>query len=553
MQYQEINLFNTAFVPPFVQKRPVSLYAREDIIDTEKITLACSSRVEWKLVEYQDHMYFQAWIPLQNRVTRLKHGVVQQLGVYVMTDMPTMFETARNGHIMDWLGHYWNKMFLMTTPIMKYIPSFSLQRMDIHMDYFVPNIFPLRKHLLLDHSIHTTWIEMLDARSYTLGNGLTLFLTLLKAGIIPKVPAKACIQHLFHRYGVDLFQPVGDRWMGLYYGHPIMHVCDNPYFYCAMGDPCVPFDIFQMFMPHDDDVIMNVAHGNHRIISTLRSVILTHFRPEWWRKVLGTAWYECPLDINAEDEYAPNVASFFLSMTRTKGSWQWWLENKEEYLESLNDLLSKYHSPVRLLENLLQPVLHFYENAEEYSPTLCYSRLRSLWKQLLQRFDPNCEHIIQIIQRWSLRITFVHILKTRGYISQPGWEFEPPVAFLKDVVDMYGEKCQLYRNMSLRIYSEYDRLILRTYPELQYDTALRSNFNTIKVLQMAPAHTTFSIFYHKILKVRIQSRLLAIYRGFGMLENRTSTVPQWRRMSGLHTIGFLVLEHVREHKDLLYV
>ena len=552
MQYQEINLFNTAFIPPFIQKRPVPLYAREDIIDAEKITLACSSNVEWKIVEYQDHVYFLTWIPLQNRVTHLKHGIIQQLGVYVLTDMPSMFETARNGHVMNWLEQYWNKVFLMTTPVLKYIPNSSTHRMDIHMDYFVPNTFPLQKHLLLEHSVHTSWIEMLDARSYTLGNGLTLFLTMLKAEIIPKVSAKTCIQHLFHRHGVDLFQPVIERWGELYYGHPIMHVCDNPYFYCAMGNPCTPFDIFQLFTPRDDDVVMNISHGNHRILSTLRSVILTHFRPEWWRRVMGTAWYECPLDINTEDEYAPNVASFFLAITRNKGAWKWWLENKEEYLESLHELLSKYHSPVRLLENILQPVLHLYENAEEYSPVLCYSRLRILWKQLLHRFDPECEYIIQMIQRWSLRASFIHILKIKGYISQPGWEFEPPVAFLKDVVDIYGERCQLYKQLSLRIYSEYDRMILRSFPDLHYDTALRSNFSTIKVLQMAPSHTTYNIFYHKILKARIQSRINAMYRGFGMLENKITTVPEWRRIYGLHTVGFLTMEYIREHKDILY-
>ena len=136
--------------------------------------------------------------------------------------------------------------------------------------------------------------------------------------------------------------------------------------------------------------------------------------------------------------------------------------------------------------------------------------------------------------------------------SQPGWEFDPPVAFLKDVVDIYGERCQLYKQLSLRIYSEYERMILRSSPDLHYDTALRSNFSTIKVLQMAPSHTTYNIFYHKILKARIQSRINAMYRGFGMLENKITTVPEWRRISGLHTVGFLTMEYIREHKDILY-
>jgi hypothetical protein len=382
---------------------------------------------------------------------------------------------------------------------------------------------------------------------------MTLFLTMIKAGNIPASTGKTCIQRVFHHHGVDMFQPVLGRWMELYYEHSTMHVCENPYYFSAMGTPSVPYEVFELFsVTHDDDVMMNIVHGNHRIISTLRSVVLTQFRPEWWERVMGTAWYECPLDIDADDEYAPNLASFFLAMVRTKPGWKWWLDNQHEYLESLHALLSKYHAPIRLLENLLQPILHLYEHAHEYTPTLCFSRLRHVWQALLRRFDPECKYVIQLIQRWSLRCTFIHVLKTGGYISQPGWEFEAPVAFLKDVVHMYGEKCDLYRRVPLRIYSEYDQMIARTYPDLHYDTALRSNLNTMRVLQLAPAHTTFHIFYKTYVKARIESRLDGIYHGFGMLENRMSSVSNWRKVRGLHTVGFLMLEYLRDHRDLLY-
>lgn len=553
MQYQELNIFNTAFIPPFTEKRPISLYAREDIIDTEKVLRACATNVEWKLVEYQDNVFFSTWIPLPNRSMKLKHGIVHQLGVYVLTDTPSMFETVQRGHAHEWLPHHWDKMFLMTTPVLKYVPKSSSHSLDMHIDYFVPNTYPLQKVLLPDHSVHTTWIDMLQARSYTIGNGMTLFLTMIKSGNIPAYTGKTCIQRLFQQYGVDMFQPVHGRWMELCYGHPTMHVCDSPCYYAAMGNPSVPYDIFELFsISHDDDVLMNIANGNNRIISTLRSVILTQFRPEWWERVMGTAWYECPLHIRVEDEYDPNLASFFLAMVRTKVSWKWWLAHQEEYLESLHALLSKYHAPIPMLEHMIQPVLHLYEHAQEYTPTLCYSRLRHLWQAVLRRFDPECKHLMQLIQRWSLRCTFIHVLKTGGYISQPGWEFEAPVAFLKDVVEIYGETCDLYRRIPLRIYSEYDQLIARTYPELHYDTALRSNFHTIKVLQLAPAHTTFHIFYKTFVLPRIESRLAGIYHGFGMLENRMSSVPSWRKVGGLHTVGFLVLEHLREHRDMLY-
>lgn len=552
MQYQEINLFNTAFIPSFVEKRPIPLYVREDIIDAEKIAQICNDSTEWKLVEYQDHAYYMAWVPLHNHCTRLKHGIIHHIGFYVLTDAPSMFDTAHNGHTMDWLKHYWDKLFLMTTPVLKYVPKSSARTHDVHIDYFVPNKYPMQKVLVLDHSIHTTWLEQLQTRSYTLGNGLTIFLSMIKSGQIPARIGKTCIQELFRRHGTELFQQVSDRWMELYYGHPTMHVCDNPYFYCAMGNPSAPFDVFQMFAPHDDDVVMNISHGNTRIVSTLRSVILTNFRPDWWDRIMGDAWYECPLDINMEDEYTPNIASFFLSMVRTKHTWQWWMSHHAEYLLSLRALLSTYYSPIRMLEQLLQPVLHFYGHAQEHSPTLCYSRLRMLWSQILTQFDPNCEYIIPMIQRWSLRYSFVHTLKVGGYISQPGWEFEAPVAFLKDVVQTYREKCELFKPIQLRIYSEYDRMIVRTYPDLQHDTALRSNFNTVQVLQIAPPHSTFHIFYQTWLKPVMESRVCGIYRGFGMLENKVSTVPKWRTVSGLHTVGFLVLEHIKSHPDILY-
>lgn len=553
MQYQEVNLFNTAFICPFTEKRPVSLYVREDIIDAQKIELVCHETTEWKLVEYNDHAYYMAWIPLENRHTKVKNGKIKQLGFYVMTDTPSMFEVGHMHRNMEWLEHCWDKMFLMTTPVLQYVPASSMHTMNMHMDYFISNTYPLRKVLIVGHSVHTTWMEMLQNRAYTFGNGLSLYLTMMKSGRISLFDGKQHIERMFHDFGIELFQPVNDRWMELYYGHPIMHVCDNHYFYCAMGNPCVPYEIFEMFAPHDDDVIMNVAHGNTLVLSTVRSILLTNFRAEWWERLIGEAWYECPFDIQVGDEYAPNLASFFLSMVRSKGSWNWWMTHRHEYIESLNEMLTRYHSPIRVMENILQPVLHLYEHAQEYTPKLCYSRLRTLWKQLLARFDPNCEHVVNLIQRWSLRYTFIHTLKVSGYISQPGWEFQPPVAFMKDVVEIYGERCDLYRKYSLRIYTEYDRMIAHRFPALLNDGhVLRSNVDTIKVLQMAPKHSTYHTFYKTFVRARIDSRMMGIYHGFGMLENKISTVPEWKKLPGMHTIGFLLLEYIQQNPNLLY-
>ena len=285
--------------------------------------------------------------------------------------------------------------------------------------------------------------------------------------------------------------------------------------------------------------------------------MLPYLRPSLWDKLKGDAWYQCPMEMYEGDKYYPNVSSLFLGIVRTRTSWDWWMRNKQEYLMSLVDLMQNYMSTVEILDYLLQPVLHFYETAYEHKPHLCYSRLRALWMQIMEFIDPECNYVTRIIQRWCFKYTLSNLLKMRGYVSNSSWEFQPPFAFLKDVVETYKDKSKLYKRMHLRIYSDYSKRILNDFPGLDKieagdDSYIRSNYDTMTILSFAPHYSSFNKFYTSYLLPRIKSRVNAIYNGFGMFENKESTVHQWRNVSGLHTVGFLVMEHIKENKDALY-
>lgn len=558
MEYFEQNLFNASVIVPYHEKRPIHLCPQTEIIgfhNMKRLLLPQYPLAEWKLFIYHDFSYYYTWVST-NDFHHSRYGDIYETGFFVMVERPRFFDMLRNGESADWtrwLIESWDTQFLVTVPVLRFVPK-SSSMSPVYIDYFIPNTYPVRKRVT-DVSPSADLLEhILDEKGYTMANGFTMFLTLVKGGVIDLATARSATTRLFFQRGHELFHEVTERWHHLYYEHPAMHVCDNPWFFANMGASPVPLDLLQMLQPEDDDYIINMQHGFVHNVSTTKTLMLPHFNPRRWEEFKGEAWYVCPVELTTDDRYFPNVTALYVGVTRSRAAWAWWKRNYREYFEGVREAM-RSTCDIHFMEFMLQPILHLYNTAKEYSPRLCYSKLRQLWNQVLTYFQPSADSIIRMIQKWGIKFTFVHTLRVVESMSSISWEFAPPFVFLKDVIERYKEACALYEPITLRVYSDFERILVRHFPMVERVSNeegrhLLTRFETMELFRMSPRKSSFYHIYKSYLLPRIKSRLQALYHGFGMFEGQEST--KWEHVAGIHTVGFLVMEHIKKNKDILY-
>lgn len=558
MEYYESNFFNTTCIVPFHEKRPFYLCGKEDMFSFRRLELIFNAPKYWTLYMHEGHVFYSLWVPDTFKTT-IKFGAVYQIGFYVLTQTPSIFDTCHdlkeNQKLYNakWLLQHWNTTFLVTVPLLKFIPKVGDN--DVQIDYIIPNYFPLRK-VTIEPDGEDQLEVMLTNRAYTMLNGFSLFIELNKSQHITDDVCMDAIRKLFRARGHSLYHEVELAWQELYYGHPNMHVSDNPWFLANMGKRPVSLKVMNLLAPIDDDIIMNMPFGATHTLTTIKTTMLAHLDPVRWEMMKGPRWYDSPMVLNDGDRYFPNLMDFFIGITRTRGAWKWWLKNCEEYLEELYDSMANGLNRIQIVEHFLTCALHLYTHGKEYRPRLCYSRIRTLWHQIMKHLDPNCQCVHRLIQRWGLKLSFCHTLKVKEMVYHEGWEFQPPFVFLRDVVEMYGEKCRFFDKIHMRVYSSMQPSILKHYSDLERventhgGSYLLSKYTTIQIMRMMPRNSTYYQFYLHYLKARMHSRFQAIYQGFGMLEGKDSTA--YPHVPGIHTVGFLVMDYLSKNKDLMY-
>ena len=83
-------------------------------------------------------------------------------------------------------------------------------------------------------------------------------------------------------------------------------------------------------------------------------------------------------------------------------------------------------------------------------------------------------------------------------------------------------------------------------------TGLTIERTTIELLRNCAPFSVYRVFYDTYIEKRIVSKLLGITYGFGMLHGKDATIPHSHEVDhSMHTIGMLLMEWLREHKQVL--
>lgn len=480
--------------------------------------------------------------------------VVTSAGFYVLTECPSMFRTLQgvldlcndsdaSQHVSRWLSEWWQTPFLISSLVLG-------QRKAHHVmprPYFVNNRHPVQKVPLTSDDILT---QMLGAEGYTVCNGLTLFLAMVRLQLIPPFIACHAIRRIIQQNnGVrELLALVPPSWTNIYLSHTTPHVSDYPYIYARMGDNPAPACVINLLCVPEATFIPEMGGDGVGAVTSVTSAILRFTPSEMYWPIVPAI-----LD-DDDDEYKPDIASFVIGTVRSRKNWKWWCSiDKHVVLSRMRAIAGDVNA---LLEQWLTPLAFLYATAKEHTPRLPYSRIRGMWMDVLKTYDPDGVSIPGVLRKMMVKDIVTEALVQSNMLVL-GSSLRMPYALVKDIFDYYKERLGIWKVNSTIVFTNFDSgAVLRTvfpHATLNATGSVRLQQSLFAYFKNAPRRSVYRKFYKRYLESRMLSRLHGIEQGFGMKENLAPTLGVRKHVTedNMALIGFLLKEHLRKNRDSL--
>lgn len=547
MKYVECNMINYLHIAPIGQRRPVGHCPREELADPAKIAkFVVPAHIEWDVFQYaEEHPFFRAWAPWKN-IWRMKDCDIRSVGVYVLTEHPGMFQSMhalvhrvpiQGEDIFEWLDGWWQTPFLITAPVLCQTYGGAVDAIP----YFTNNRYHAQK-LPIDPEIDVVQ-QLITGQGFTICNGLIMFLAMIRQKLLPVRVSEQGLQRFLQTNpnGPQFLMDMGITWGQIYLLHTTPHIADFPWMYARMGRNPAPASISNILRLSEDVFIPQFGAGNEGSITSLVSSILPYAPMEM-------LWPTPPTTLEDTDEFVPDIAGFVLGVVRTRSSFQWWCEYG--YKHVIRRTLQFWENSEVAMEAWLSPIMHFYVHAKEHTPRLKYSRLRRMWFDVMEQLDPVGVCTFHRLRNWIIKDTVLHEFERQGYMILSA-HMDMPFMFLHDAFEKYKNEIRLWKTTTAIIYASPPMVLLQSFPEgsLRNDGGVRVVHNMFHYFQSAPLDSSYRCFFQAYIQKRIVSRLLGIQKGFGVLPDED---PLLDRYDGrLPLVGFLLLEHLRDHKECL--
>jgi hypothetical protein len=611
MNYREMNLINNALIIPPNEYRHCRYCPREEIAHPQKLeTIINNLPAHWEIFNHDNEMFYMTWLPWFKTYTSYGENIFTSL-FHVLTERPAMFTLFRNivnnpryrgpdaepkvitsvdfmRDLNIWLTQWWNCPFLITIPILHHSSGV----------FITDNYYPPRRMYLENSPPHEYLDLQLTHHSYTVCNGLTLFLAYHRLGIIPASIAYPILNSFITVNRPHIFQDVTDVWYNLYYNTPIPHIADFPAFYIIAGPHFAHENILRLFSLETDYQFAEIVLPTTIVYTSPFITMFPYFNPQHWEYYKAQeSWLNTAnLDTDMGDIIYPDIAGFIHGMLTTKRSWKYW---QCHYEEILFDMSECYISIEKLIEDLLQTCSYYYKYGSPYHNKSLKRKIRVMWINILHTLDINQTYIPLILNRYILKYQMCERLINIGRTGAL-WMNEMPYNLLKDIFDTYKNRLNIFNELNYVILTEHINVLRIIYPDIQMnllplnqvaqdDNQQYANQNQPHLHAIAPIHpimpadpianniniianniidvllgtpryvisrtpmrifkdslqrSILNTFYDNYIQKRILSRLCAIYKGFGLFQNQHDVT-----LYNDYTVGYIIINYLKLHKD----
>lgn len=283
MFFDELNISNVNFIRPLYDTLVINKYCyRDEVAHPRKLQEICinGESIEWNIYTYDNIPFFSSIIPWNAPYSSYGHDI-NAMYFRVLCRRPSMFdEVISYTHInqfKQWLNRYNDAMFVITHCI-------------VSEDDDVRYICSLDGNCLLDNLAYKSDEEMayiIDNKCYTVCNGVTLILALIRMGRIDVATSCELMRYFFPAGKLlSYFQYVDDDWHSLYYNNLSHQVADFPSLYICHGPDFSYREILEFFYPLNDiyHIPYFQLHTHTVSIALPQSIMFPNFNQEHWEK-----------------------------------------------------------------------------------------------------------------------------------------------------------------------------------------------------------------------------------------------------------------------------
>lgn len=411
MKRQEVHLLNRIYIYPPGKKVLPYFGDSEDVIDPEKVLATLNQLDAMEYDETQQNAILQLHLPKVYQDTIHRHTF------YTMTKNREMFQSLKDLNyedeeaVFDWLIHYWQVSFLMTFPIYFYEA--------------LPYTFHLKT--MTFEACSYSYAYFIEQGLYTIGNGVTLLLSLNSAGWISNEITWNVLTRFMEKMDYDEWMyDIPHQWVMYYYPH-YLHISDYPFLYAFQF--CDPL-IYRILYNPASNRIHYILEKNECIYVSNIFTLHTHPKKHHYEFLKETKQSNIFIqDVHSSLHF--NIHQRLIAILQSSSEVKRFLSNGH----NRRFLIHCIYKNKRLgLLKFIQSMAYLYHN-NKYSKR----HLKWIWRNIMNEFKAI---FVQIMHIYLLEY---FLLESN---AKPSYSLLcPPIKMLRDMMYLLKEHFSLHKKI----------------------------------------------------------------------------------------------------------
>lgn len=506
--YIEYNLINNIPILYPLSNKVNFLYCPRYTIANSEHILKCSEAQNNIMIYNNRYKYIK--IDIQQTFRTLDNNVMSVF-CFVVIDSSIEYniDFSCTSNVFEWILNQENHYILVTTPVLKY--------KNVYYNVANDNKMSIIRHTLSEIQDDIKLVnKLVKTNCYTICDNNNILISLYHNKYLTK---KEFVEIFLQYKQRNIFYFTQSKWFELINQHRILNACDFPIVSLFAKPNLIDKNIYDLFdntlFPNNNVYVQSFFKDN-----ILFSTPISNLHPYINSNVLNII-----MKNNIENNFFisnhyglgkyfddPNVHikfdfyGIFSSIVSCKSIWLLWKSNDQKILKSISDIYCDGENSI--IFDLLCPIFYIYNKGVE-GKTVKRSRVRYLWKKLIQYFDKEYD------------VVFEHLIAVSDKINIP-YMFLCDMFFLRKI----DFKCKY------RIISQNDHI-------LYHKTTLYD------ILQSHKHRNNVYYFHKNVLKKRILDIFVLLYKRFGLFENDISS-------NYYHVVGEIIISYLENNKDYLF-
>jgi len=555
MKYKEIFLMNQIYVVHPNKRIPIKLCPRDEVAHPDKLACIVNNLIrKWKEIKINGLSLYYMRIEYDKKF----YKDLSSSHLYVLIDDKSadIFIDAQNVHpdcpddMYLFLQKHGFSLFGITSPV------FNLDVENAPNIYYGIPVNMVNDPVYLAPGSIVELRELINTRCYTICNGLTLFLAMVRAKIWNSGKAYDAIQKWYKKNPNDNNIEMNEIWQVLYINHPVPMISEFPSYYSTMFPPVQKRFLEHLYLEDTIPLTQFVNDTDPDNIVCYYSTPLTSMFPYFNKDIFDhyndnfvlsddiPTIFEVPFVMDDEDEQLIDIEGFFIAILRSRRAWKWWKRYGSIYFRKAYNTNLNSGS---FFMNCFQALFYLY-TIPYIDIKYTRSKVRNMWVSLLTIFDISPSEI-----KLFVNIIIIKTIIYKKFVINR-WNPIIPTSFMIDIMNIYKDNMDWFGIYKKKVFTSniYNTTELMSIfaPYMHISTEVPNEYSMFcSFYQLLKLNDMGSVFVNHILDKRICKKLLCVQKIFGIKPDEEPLVPLSEHNAS--AIGNILYEYLRLNRNLL--